>query len=84
MSLQCDGGESDVHVAICDPYGNTFEIKTNGRHVFYDNNDTYGARPCSQCKRVKNNYEAEKFGEHCIILNRDGSGESSRKLPEFQ
>lgn len=75
MSLH-DEVDDDVHVVMCDAFRNTFEIKKNGRHVFYDNSDTYGARPCSQCKRVKNNYEAEMLGERRIVLNRDGSGES--------
>jgi hypothetical protein len=67
-----DGDAALVSARDC--LGNTFEIKQTGRHAFYDN-DTYDTKECSQCKRSKGNYEREMFGERCMVVSRDYSGE---------
>lgn len=56
-----------------DCYGNTFEIKRDGRHAFYDN-DTYDTKKCPQCNREQEHFEARNYGERHVVLNRDYSG----------
>lgn len=74
-------GESKVLAATRDTDGNTFEIKKNGRQVFYES-DILCERNCSTCNEAKRAFELETFGERWVVLNRDYSGEREGGHPK--
>lgn len=72
--LKADADDNDVLFSTRDSSGNTFDVRKSGRHAFYGS-DCYEVRECQQCIHVRDEFELEHFGERCIVLNRDNSGE---------
>lgn len=77
--LKAEADDNEVLLSTRDFRGNTFEVKKSGRHAFYSS-DTYDALNCQQCNQVKDEYELRCFGERCVVLNRDNSGDCDHSL----
>lgn len=64
---------NEVFISARDFAANMFVIRKNGQHASY-RSETYETKKCQSCEGVKRKYELMRYGERCVIVNRDISG----------